>query len=95
MPVKFCAHARCNKVAVRMGRSAECCRAHYASDVLAGVTLTRARVCGPAQIVDARTDEAVDPGGVVELDPEVTAVPALVYAGLVEVLDDGPDAAEG
>lgn len=88
MAVKFCTHARCNKVAVRTGRSDEHCRSHYATDVLPTVQLVRCKVVGPAQIIDARTDEPVDPGGDVELDPEVTNIAALVYAQLVEIIDD-------
>lgn len=37
-------------------------------------------------IADARTTEAVEVGGVAELDPAVTYIPALVYSGFVKVL---------
>jgi hypothetical protein len=87
MPAKFCTMDGCHDVAVGAARSRDHCRAHYFSEVLAGVDLVRFEVTAPAgRVTDARTQVSAGKGSVVELDPAETNIAALVAAGLGKVV---------
>jgi len=91
--VEFCVVDGCHEIAITAARSDTHCRGHYRSVVLADVALVRARVLieAPAAIVDARTGQDIERGGVVELDPAETHIPALVYQGAIAILPPAHD----
>ena len=83
-PIKFCAGSICGGVEIAIGgyRSRDYCRADYVEFVRPH--LVRATVVGPCKVTGVdRVDVAR--GGVVELDPEETNLPALVYAGHIKL----------
>ena len=91
MKIKICAHDDCHDVAIGVSRwdpnqrpHDRHCRAHYVSDVMGEPVL--AEVVGPCLITDSVTNEGVDLGGTVRLDPLQVNVAQLVYAGHVRVL---------
>jgi hypothetical protein len=83
------------KAAVKAARSAEHCREHYVSKVLAGVELLKCEVVGVAPVTDARTLASVPTGGTVELDEAESNIAALVSSGAVRVLAKAKPKAQG
>jgi hypothetical protein len=83
--LQMCAVPGCPEVGTGQPRSRRHCGPHYRSEVLAGVELTRCDVIGQFPVVDARTGEDIPPGGVVELDPVATQIPALIAGGFVRI----------
>jgi hypothetical protein len=90
MKIKFCCVDDCGAVAVGISRwnpadkpAEDHCRPHYISEVMGEPVL--AEVVGPCLITDSVSQEGVDRGGVVRLDPRQVNIAQLVYAGHVEV----------
>jgi hypothetical protein len=84
MKARLCAEGD-YKAAVKAARSADHCREHYRTKILAGVDLLKCKVIGVAPVTDARTQASVPTGGTVELDEAETNIAALVAAGVIEV----------
>lgn len=90
--VRFCTVENCFEVAIKAKRSAEHCRTHYRSDILAKATdlvacevIPSVGVRGEsAGVTDCFTNETVRQGKVM-LDPLETNIAALVYGGIVKV----------
>jgi hypothetical protein len=74
------------RAAVKAPRSSDFCRDCYREQILRDVALLKCEVIGAAPITDARTQESVNPGGVVELDEAESNIAALVAAGSIKVL---------
>ncbi len=83
--LQMCAIDGCPEVGTGQPRSRRHCGPHYRSEVLAGVELVKCDVVGQFPVVDARTGEDIPPGGVVELDPVATQIPALIAGGFVRI----------
>ncbi|GLY55219.1 hypothetical protein [Lentzea sp. NBRC 102530] len=90
MKIKKCAVEDCYEVAVGISRwdpkkrpHEKHCREHYVSDVMGEPVV--AEVVGELRITDSITNESVDPGETVRLDPLQVNVMQLVYAGHIKV----------
>ena len=83
--LQMCAVPGCPEVGTGQPRSRRHCGPHYREVVLKDVELTRCEVIGQFPVVDARSGEDVFPGGIVELDPKATNIPALIAGGFVRI----------
>lgn len=90
MRIKMCAREGCPQVAVGVSRwdpkrkpEDRYCREDYLAEVMGEPVL--AEVIGPCLITDAITQDGVDRGGEVRLDPLQVNVAQLIYAGHVKL----------
>jgi hypothetical protein len=93
-PIRFCTSAKCYEVAIKTARSADKCRTHYRTEVLAAaadelvqcqVVPSEGRKGEKAGVSDCLTNATVH-SGLVTLDPAETNIAQLVYSGLVKVV---------
>lgn len=92
MEIKFCERDDCRTIAVGTGiRPVRWCRPHYVEEHGAEFVQCKVTVDDPGLAVAcARTGADIPRGGVVWLDPVETQIIGLVYAGIVEVIQDQP-----
>lgn len=95
MKIKFCERDECQAVAVGISRwdpnqrpHEKHCREHYVTDVMGEPVV--AEVVGICPITDSVTNESVEPGGTVRLDPLQVNLAQLVYAGHVAITPAKP-----
>lgn len=99
MRIKFCRRKAdgCRAVAIGVSRwhpderpEDRYCREHYLSDVMGEPVL--AEVVGLSPITDSVSNESIERGEVVRLDPRQVNIAGLVYAGHVELIEPAPAA---
>lgn len=84
MTVKMCERGDYQPAVGTGRRPVRWCRNHYLEEC--GAEFVKAEVIGEVPVTDVRTNDEVQRGGVVELDPQEIYVEQLVYAGVIRVL---------